>query len=161
MSKRKKGRKVQTFKELPSSSVRFELEENAEELFLKHLEEFKPESKDADHRAGFVAPKRTKAEKHVIDLHGMLLHDAEEFLRTKLQEILATSGPVTVQIVTGKGRHSENKEGVLVKEIHGFVLRHFREQILRIEESPDKLRLRGEPIRGHFHVTFHGRKTGQ
>lgn len=161
MSKRKKGRKIQAFKELPSSSLRFELEENAEELMLRHLEEFKPEPKDADQTVGRTAPKSTKATKRVIDLHGMQLADAEEYLRLTLEEILASEGPVTVQIVTGKGRHSENREGVLVKEIHGFILRHFRERIASIEESPDKLRLRGEPIRGHFHVTFHGRKTGR
>jgi DNA-nicking Smr family endonuclease len=160
MSKRKKGRKVREFRELSQGSVRFEIEENAEELFLKHLDEFKPENKDADERVGLVAPKRTRSRSHVLDLHGMQLMEAEDFVRHRLNELLAIEGSFSVKIVTGKGRHSENKEGVLVKEIHGFVLRYFREHIASIEESPDKLRLRGEPIRGHFHVTFHGRKAG-
>ena len=55
-----------------------------------------------------------------------------------------------------KGRHSESGRGVLIREIYRFVTHRYGLRIVRIEESPDAVRIGGQALRGHFHVTLKG-----
>lgn len=141
-----------------SSPLRFEIEENALELMEEHLALFKPGVKDADNKAPQMreSSKRGASPIIEIDLHGMTLDEAERWVIQTITRHLSTVEKRTFKIITGKGRHSSSGRGVLIREIYLFVVHRYGPWIERIEESPDGVRLGGEAIRGHFHVTLKG-----
>jgi DNA-nicking Smr family endonuclease len=161
MSRRKKpGKGPQNSKDEPRR-IRFELEEDAEELFLRHLEQFKPDKPDAEEpkEPEKKVSKTHKAQQvHEIDLHGLSLEDAQHRVRAVLDGLREMAGMHRVKIITGKGHHSQRGDSILAREIHSFVLLTWRRVIMEIEDSPDQVRLAGVPLRGHFHVTIRGKR---
>lgn len=157
---KKPGKGPQKSKDEPRR-IRFEIEEDAEELFLRHLEQFKPDKQVAEEPKE-PEKKASKTHKatiiHELDLHGLRLDEAQQRVREVLDGLREMAGMHKVKIITGKGHHSQRGDSVLAKEIHSFVLLTFRRIILEIEDSPDQVRLAGVPLRGHFHVTILGRR---
>jgi hypothetical protein len=149
-----------------------ELEPDAEEIFLKSLENMDPRaakqklrdealSRPSPGKGGASDPSSSTPSPgkgmrdHSLDLHRMTLVEAEAAVDRFLAPLLTgRGGEVTVTIVTGKGRHSGEGGGVLAKEIHGYVRRRYGAQIVAIEESPADLKVGGLPLRGHFKVVF-------
>ncbi|HYX38921.1 MAG TPA: Smr/MutS family protein [Oligoflexus sp.] len=157
---KKPGKGPQNSKDEPRR-IRFELEEDAEELFLRHLEQFKPDKREAEEpkEPEKKASKTHKATMvHELDLHGLRLDEAQHTVREFLNGLCEMTGMHRVKIITGKGHHSQQGNSVLAKEIHSFVLQTFRRVIMEIEDSPDQVRLAGVPLRGHFHVTIMGKR---
>ena len=152
---RNKGSKII---EVTSSSLHFEIEDNARELMEEHLALFKPHVKDADNKAcqRREVSKRTASPTIEIDLHGMTLDEAEKWVIQIISQNPSSGEKRAYKIITGKGRHSNSGRGVLIREIYLFVVHRYGPRIERIEESPDGVRLGGEAIRGHFHVTLKG-----
>lgn len=161
MARRKKpGKSPPNDKDEPRR-IRFELEADAEELFLKHLEQFKPEKQDTEETrepAGHARKTHKILGRHELDLHGLRLDEAQARVREVLERLREMTGVHRLKIITGKGHHSERGDSILAKEIHGFVLQTWRHVILEIEDSPDRVRIAGVPLRGHFHVTIQGRR---
>jgi DNA-nicking Smr family endonuclease len=156
---KKPGKGPQNSKDEPRR-IRFELEEDADELFLKHLEQFKPDKPDAEEsRESRKKASRTHRapQVHEIDLHGLSLEEAQHTVRAVLDDLREMAGLHRVKIITGKGHHSQRGDSVLAREIHSFVLLTWRRVIMEIEDSPDQVRLAGVPLRGHFHVTIRGK----
>ncbi len=163
MPRAKKPGKSPGNKKDEPSRIRFELEENAEELFLSHLQEFKPDKRDAEEPE--KAQKRAAKPRQVnavqeIDLHGLRLVEAQQRVRDVLDGLIEMAGTHKLKIITGKGHHSKKGGSVLAKEMHSFVLLTYSRSILEIEESPDQVQLAGVLLRGHFHVTIVGKKSG-
>ena len=110
-------------------------------------------------KKGERAQKRQREDTPVIDLHGLTLQQATEYLDDRLRRLLGESTAVkspqhviTVKIVTGKGLHSGPSGGVLAKEIHRHVAAVYGKHIVTIEDSPGDTMIRGLPLRGHFNV---------
>ncbi len=157
---KKPGKGPQNSKDEPRR-IRFEIEEDAEELFLKHLEQFKPDKPGAEEpkEPEKKASKTHKAMNvHELDLHGLRLDEAQQRVRDVLDGLREMAGMHKVKIITGKGHHSQRGDSILAKEIHSFVLQTYRPVIQEIEDSPDQVRLAGIPLRGHFHVTILGKR---
>jgi DNA-nicking Smr family endonuclease len=135
----------------PHSNVKFELEENAEELFLEALDHIDPGQKREDRqkstapRKGQRRPTRTK-----IDLHGMTLDEAKKALDVFVGDLIALGVTSQITVITGKGLHSNDSGGVLIKDIPRYVKEKYGNFISWMEESPDDLRIGQVPIRGHF-----------
>jgi DNA-nicking Smr family endonuclease len=99
--------------------------------------------------------KKKMAKDNVFDLHGMHLEEAKDFLRTEVQSLSRNKGSIVkVKIVTGRGTHSGPSGGVLCRDIHVFMRQNFFDNIVKIDESPDAVKLNGVPIRGYFFVLF-------
>ncbi|MBC7660216.1 MAG: Smr/MutS family protein [Chitinophagaceae bacterium] len=164
MGKSKGRNKTNQNNLVPPTPVRFELEENALELMESHLALFKPRAKDADTNARQEreSVKKQKAKQRgsnviqEIDLHGLTLEQAEREVAEAITRRSSLNEKRTFKIITGKGRHSSSGRGVLIREIYLFVVHRYGPWIEQIEESPDGVRLGGEAIRGHFHVTLKG-----
>lgn len=90
----------------------------------------------------------------IVDLHGKTLTEAQSFMDSFIQDLKDKRGSVTLKVITGKGLNSGSNGGVLASEIHRYVSERFGLNIIKIDESPDKLRINNVPIRGHFCVTF-------
>ena len=143
-------------KPVKSSSLHFEIEENALQLMEEHLALFKPHAKDADILARQESKKYSSSPTVEIDLHGLTLDEAERKVVQAIARFPFAREKQTFKIITGKGRHSSSGRGVLIREIYLFVVHRYGPWIERIEESPDGVRLGGEAIRGHFHVKLKG-----
>lgn len=92
---------------------------------------------------------------HQLDLHHSTLPEARGRVDGLLGNLVAAiRGPVTVKIITGKGRHSGPGGGVLASEIHRYVSQKYASYIVSIEPSPSDVVVGELPIRGHFHVTL-------
>jgi len=104
-------------------------------------------------KKGERAEKRRRVDQPVIDLHGLTLLQAKEYLDDRLMRLLG-AGPevLSVKIVTGKGLHSGPGGGVLAREIHRHVAAVYGNLIVSIEDSPADTVLRGLPLRGHFNL---------
>jgi DNA-nicking Smr family endonuclease len=150
---RNKGQKIET---VAPSPIQFEIEENALELMEEHLALFKPRVKPADNKSRQESPKRDSNATIEIDLHGLTVDEAERWVIQVISRYPLASEKRTFKIITGKGRHSSSGRGVLIRELYLFVIHRYGPWIERIEESPDGVRLGGEAIRGHFHVTLKG-----
>lgn len=156
MGKSKKTKNFLKDSSVMPTTIRFEIEENAVALMEEHLELFKPGVKAADKTTEGNSPKRLVPSRVEIDLHGLNLEDAERRVAELISRYPCTNEERTFKIITGKGRHSQAGRGVLIREIYLFVRHRYGPQIVRIEESPDAVRLGGVAIRGHFHVTLKG-----
>ena len=138
----------------------FELENNAEELFLSHLEKEPFPTPSTPDEESEIAVKRErritkKVQKIEIDLHGKRLKEAIEAVDSFISELFQYRGQkFEVLFVTGKGRHSDDGHSVLPKAIHTHVQTKYRSYILKIEDAPDDVRLGSLPIRGHFKALF-------
>ncbi len=102
---KKPGKGPQNNKDEPRR-IRFEIEEDAEELFLKHLEQFKPDKPGAEEpkEPEKKASKTHKAMNvHELDLHGLRLDEAQQRVRDVLDDLREMAGMHKVKIITGKG----------------------------------------------------------
>src|SRR5690349_21079674 len=106
---KKPGKGPQNSKDEPRR-IRFELEADAEEIFLKHLQEFKPDKQDAEEPK---EPEKKASKTHKalllteLDLHGLHLDEAQRRVREVLEDLLDRNGTHRVKIITGKGHHSQ------------------------------------------------------
>ena len=87
-----------------------------------------------------------------IDLHGFLVSDALNLLRSRLSDLKRDRNQTVFRIVTGKGRHSEGGIGILVKEVYPALYKEFSGDFNFIDPDPGKDLLNGFPIRGYFRV---------
>ncbi len=149
--------KLKNNKNLRFSDVYFELEDNALELMEEHLATFKPHAKDADTKPRQESLKKSQTSAVIeIDLHGSTVDEAERIVAAVIARHEAQHEVRTFKIITGKGRHSSSGRGVLIREIYLFVVHRYGPRIVRIEEAPDGVRIGGQAIRGHFHVSLKG-----
>jgi DNA-nicking Smr family endonuclease len=159
--KRNKNKRISDQERFPRS-VQFHLEEDAQDLFLAHLEaEGVP---DKDEQAGLTmetpSARRKGSRRHrgqsrprSIDLHGLTIAEAEQLVEERFAAWLSRPGQeLCVRVITGKGRHSGPEGGVLAGHMHQYVAKRFGHWIRQMDESPDDLRLNGIPIRGYFEV---------
>lgn len=129
--------------------VDFSLEEDAEEIFLKFLEENEPVAIESEQPR--PARRAMRGGSLKIDLHGLSLDEAKAELLRRVDGLIATGkGDWQLRVVTGKGRHSGPGGGVLVKGIYDFFLKNYRQYVVRIDSDPGESVLEGLPIRGHF-----------
>lgn len=143
-----------------------ELEDNAEELFLTHIEQFTPPNKDSkknysgepigDSNTKNTVRKTKKSRQQLIDitidLHGCTTAEAEQIIDSTLNRLREgkQSTRYKVRVITGKGLHSPNGKGVLSRHIHAYVSARFGHCILSIDEPPHAVQIMGAPLRGHF-----------
>ncbi|MGE0175193.1 MAG: Smr/MutS family protein [Oligoflexales bacterium] len=140
---------------LPSKGVRFELEDDAEQLFLESLEKVNPQEKIENEDLGTKSakPRKNRGPRTVtIDLHSLTADQAKDVVSGRLDQLIAQRKDCEVVIITGKGIHSGGEGGVLIKEIPDFVRRKYRPYIAWIEESPADVTINNVPIRGHFRL---------
>ena len=142
--------------------ARFELEENAEQLFLDAVEKLSPqaiaEKESAAKKSMEVRSGSPKEKSRSVDLHGLTLSEAQSKVKNTIDCLLAARGDdFSLRIVTGKGIHSGPGGGVLAREIHEFVRLRFSEAILEMTDSPASVSLSGVPLRGYFDVKFRAR----
>ncbi len=150
-------------------AVSFEDFDEADRIFRETLDRMGPVAspeKDRDDPPGKIQrDKSAKASARgrggagspgtSIDLHRMTLAEAKARLDDVFAALLQRlSGSVTVTIITGKGLHSGPGGAVLPREIHRYVQQAYGGYILRIDDSPDEVRIAGVPLRGHFNVTL-------
>lgn len=135
-----------------------------ERLFLESLENMDPQAilrdkrRGADEKEPQAKPRPGRGEGQAdftLDLHRLTLAEATARIDGVMRQILAklASGPVTLKVITGKGRHSVGS-AVLPREVHAYVKSRFSSLILRIDDSPADLVVGELPLRGHFNVTF-------
>lgn len=142
------------------SGIKYELEEDSADIFLRYVEQNDIFDKDSN----FVDDKSRKRKRRkndrkerslTIDLHGMTLDEARRWIDVKILPLLKEKGVCNrITIITGKGLHSGLGGGVLSKEIHSYVRDRFGNYIVDLEESPSNLCIDGLPIRGHFTVVI-------
>ena len=160
-----KKKKANQFDQVEDPAMEFELEENAMELFLDHLDVEPPtkmEQDDKTHAEVKNQPKMCKKgskDHEKVDLHGMTLAEACRFLDGRIEQwFSARSRQLDLEVVTGKGLHTKGKAvGILCREVHGYLCRKHGKLIHEIETSPDAVRLDGVPMRGSFRVKFRKR----
>lgn len=131
-------------------------QEEEAKLFKEALENdsFQAKESEAERTERFANNKRSqkKNARHDIDLHGMTVADAQDYVVQAIQEILshAKGQPVEIRIITGKGHHSVGRQPQLISEIHYVVEAKFRHRLISIEASPHELNLGGTYLKGHF-----------
>lgn len=146
----------------PKSGVMFELEDDAEALFLKEFEGLTREAAEefAEQPKARPVPKGRSKKKAApplmveIDLHHHTREQAEQALSRRLEELRSLHHEVKVRIITGKGRRSKDGKGVLVRTIHSFVVSRFKADIASIQPCPSDSTVDGRPVRGYFDVVF-------
>lgn len=154
-----KSKKTKNYRKDPpvlQPAILFEVEENAVELMEEHLALHLPKAKAADRVPRENNSKRVSSRIIEIDLHGLTVEDGQRRVSEVIAHFPYDQESRTYKIITGKGRHSEGGRGVLIREIYLFVQHRYGPHIVRIEESPDRVRIGGEALRGHFHVTLKG-----
>ena len=153
-----KKRKSQRVPQVEDPLVKFELEQDALELFHEYIshddEQFLSEKLQEGSQATKSKKRVQGSGKEKIDLHGLSFQESIDLLEAKISWWLSTkSTTLVLEVVTGKGIHSEQEGGgVLCRNIHSFVVQHYRDFIIEIDEPPDQVKLGGLPIRGHFIV---------
>jgi DNA-nicking Smr family endonuclease len=140
---------------LTPRGVRFELEDDAEQLFLESLDKVNPKEKlefeDTEPR-GLKAKKNRGPKSINIDLHSLTTEEAKAAVSHKLDQLIADRKDYEVVIITGKGIHSGGEGGILIKEIPDFVRRKYQPYIDWMDESPAEVMINNIPIRGHFRL---------
>jgi DNA-nicking Smr family endonuclease len=162
MSKRRKDGEKDGRKPPRLQTVIMEDEELSRDLFLHAMAELEGKDlpdkdaaweKAATERLGGRSDK--KSSNPSIDLHGLTLDQAKDYVSLRLDSLLdELSGQTTVTIITGKGKHSGPGGSVLAKEIHRFVRLRYESHIVYLEESPADLVVGQFPLRGHFRVSL-------
>ena len=157
--RRRKGSTTSTESSDNDVGVRFEMEDDADEIFRRHVDSIVCVQGKEPEKVSNVAlpPKRSRRglreESRQLDLHGLTRDQAIQLCQSKIEGWLAVSRHVLkVKVITGKGRHSGPGGSILSRDIHDFVCRYFKRNLLTVESSPSDNLLNGLPIRGHFHV---------
>jgi DNA-nicking Smr family endonuclease len=161
MVKTKKN-KVKKISQRDFASIRFEIEPDAEAIFLQHLESIDADivaergSAEVEEKAPNSRKnlKKAKDPSFEVDLHGFTVAQAKEEIKRVIADVALSQGVFTFRVITGKGKHSGPEGGVLSGAIHQFVLDYYREQVVRIDEAPSKITLGGLPFRGYFDVSL-------
>lgn len=97
---------------------------------------------------------RFEGDTAILDLHGLRLSSALEAVDRAVNAILDDGRVKKLRIITGRGNHSEERVGILAKEVHPHVEQTYAKFIADINVSPADLVVRGFPARGHFDVRF-------
>lgn len=133
--------------------VNFELEDDAEDIFRKFIEENEPVAIETDLPAPVPKPRKGGGSLS-IDLHGMTLEEAKVEIESEMKAIANSGkGQWKIRVITGKGRHSGPAGGVLVREIYHFFTQTYGHLVVKIDTDPSASLVGGVPIRGHFNVT--------
>jgi DNA-nicking Smr family endonuclease len=128
--------------------------ENMPKNLQKLKKDHEPKREDPKPRCKQEASKVAE-----IDLHGYPLRVALE----KVDQFIARSlyvrhkgqrGPKDFKIITGKGRHSGDRGGVLNRAVYQHIVTMYRQHIVRIDDPPAQSMLNGLPLRGYFLVTL-------
>lgn len=120
---------------------------DAEKLGSKNEERRNPSKKPR--RSGAGGPDLT------IDLHGLKLEEAKRYVEDQIAQALSErSQPFRVRVITGKGRHSQGRGGVLAQQIHPFVQKKFARLLTSIDAAPDQSHISGVLLRGHFDMVL-------
>jgi DNA-nicking Smr family endonuclease len=158
-----KGKKYQKYSRARprhATSLRFEIEENAEELLAQYLEAI-PEDigrlreQDLEISHEKKSPSPAPLRHFILDLHGYSLAEAESETTLRISQLLqAKAGPFSLKVITGRGIHSGQSGSILVREIYRFILSTFRANIAKIDAPPAESTIDGLPLRGFFLVHF-------
>ena len=151
--KKKKDKNTKT-------KVEFELEEDAEQIFLNDVDQHKlMEIKEVDLYYQKVKKtskkKKTSVQSLSLDLHGYTRQEAIHVVREQiLSWIDSSQKSLSLVIITGKGLHSSDGKGVLNREVYDFVRDSYTRYIKVIDDPPYELKLFGAPLRGYFRVVL-------
>lgn len=157
MSKRRKRKSTKAPKLPGPLGVDFDIEEDAEDIFMRHLAEDpmqvpveKVETKSD------IARRRKKEKKSLeevsLDLHGLTVAEAQSCIDRLIQKLSAGKNPVILRIITGRGLHSGSTGGVLIAEIYSYVHQRYRQRIVQSDGDPNDVKIDGVPIRGWFRL---------
>src|SRR5690606_29263413 len=93
-----------------------------------------------------------------LDLHGMTVSEARNFMSMRLTDICNKHAGklVKIRIITGKGRHSGPEGSSLSAMAHTFAQEILGSRIIAITEAPSQVKINNLPIRGHFDVMIRG-----
>ena len=138
-----------------TAGVRFEEDK---EDFSKLLEDYPLTPQVLKEKETKKHPRKVSLNKKsvvIIDLHGMTLDEAKDFLDKEItKKTNEEKKPVSFKIITGKGLHSYRSKAKLPYLIHDYVRKKYNDSLIYIEESPGDVLLNGVPFRGHFLVTL-------
>ncbi len=154
MKKKKKEKPKQR-----SPELKIELEPDAASLFHQAVNNFSQTQWDLEKKEP-PSPSAKQATtmnlKQELDLHGLTLEEAKNTVSQFIQDHADSGkGEVKLKIITGKGRHSTQKGGVLSRDIHSFVVKNFQNIIVSIESAPADTEIaEGVLWRGHFHLSI-------
>lgn len=141
-------------KKLPPPKIKFAIEDNAEQLLQQAVEKMPSSIDKSDEKSHPSRSKPTTVKKIELDLHGHTLAESQQRIDQLFRRIISNNR-VQVRIITGKGRHSRNKDSnLLARDVHAYVVRKYRSQIMAIDQSPHSVQIGSLPIRGHFDVTL-------
>ena len=153
------ARKPNRPKKLPPPKIKFAIEDNAEQLLQQAIEKM-PASIDKSDGSCVSRPKpatdkKSATDKRIeLDLHGHTFAESQQRIDQLFRRII-NNNSVQVRIITGKGRHSRNKNNnLLARDVHAYVLRKYQSYIIAIDQSPHRVKIGSLPIRGHFDVTL-------
>ena len=85
-----------------------------------------------------------------LDLHGQTVKQARQSILNLISK--NPERTLSLEIITGKGRHSGEQGGVLYKEIYQFVSNELSKYIIEIDDPPEQGMFGGLPMRGKFNV---------
>jgi DNA-nicking Smr family endonuclease len=150
---RKKGKHPPRNPEPRERRPQFELEPDAEEIFLDYLEtQFAPGRKDdATNPRRRAAPEKGSSFIEV-DLHRRTIREALDIIDKMVDSV--RPGRQRFRIITGKGQHSGPTGSRLAEEVHLYVVRKYGSRIAMITASPAETMVGKLPWRGHFDVEF-------
>jgi DNA-nicking Smr family endonuclease len=94
-----------------------------------------------------------RSDKAVLDLHGLRLAEAIQRTEKCVLAIVADGRIKTLQVITGKGNHSQGL-AVLAREVHPHVKDRFAQSIKDISVNPRELLDQGLPYKGFFEIEF-------
>lgn len=153
---RKKIRKITS----QTSGIRFRIETNARQMLQDAIDTM-PTHIDKEENTSEASVKkpaaRTRIAVHQIDLHGLTLRESQQQIDALLRRVVSKTANVRVKIITGKGRHKQQGEHLLARDVHSWLQHKYRAQIVEIESSPHDVRIGDLPLRGHFEVVLRRR----
>lgn len=154
---RKKIRKITS----RTSGISFRIETNARQMLQDAIDtmptQIDKEEEDTSETGIKKPAPRAKTAVHQIDLHGLTLRESQQQIDTLLRRVISKTANVRVKIITGKGRHRQQGEHLLARDVHSWLQHKYRAQIVEIESSPHDVRLGDLPLRGHFEVVLRHR----
>ena len=89
-----------------------------------------------------------------IDLHGLTALEAIQRVDAVIAQQHSSKGKqeTTFRIITGKGRRSGPKGGVLSSVVHEHMRCRYSAKIRYLQSSPAEVTLAGTPVRGYFTI---------
>jgi DNA-nicking Smr family endonuclease len=148
---RKKGKHSKPNKVPPRPQ--FELEPDAEEIFLDYLQnQFAPGRKDdlTNPRGRSATDKEPTFVK--VDLHRRSIREALDIIDEMIGSV--RPGRQRFRVITGKGLHSGPAGSRMAQEVHLYIVRKYSSRIVMITDSPAEMMVGNLPWRGHFDVEF-------